>query len=1630
MGFSFLKKPFSKGFLVLSFTATLFTFHNTIAQSISFGSSGLANENVLNPTSLEFGPDERLYVAQQNGIIWAYEIERDAATAGNGTYTVISSEEITNIRFGIPNHTDGGNPNPSQQRLITGLATAGTSENPIIYVSSSDYLLGGGGGGNDTNLDTNSSMLSKLEWDGSAWTKIDLIRGLPRCEENHAINGMDLFEKDGSTYMLIAQGGQTNKGAPSNNFAGTPEYFLSGAILIVNLTQLESMPVYTDPRTNTQYVYDLPTLNDPTRLDIDNTSEDFPYPSGHPMYNATIDVGDPFGGNNSLNQAFAEPGAPIQIFSPGYRNPYDIIITENGRIYTSDNGPNSLWGGFPKIYDSATDIYLGDESTITYDPLNHYIKNEINESGSTIVRDPLHFIGSTNDANGTYYGGHPNPILAFPSRADVITYNNSGGVWTATNTYDLETLLPNVSGYFQSSFTIADFPDQPRLGEYLVDEPTTSTRVNILDNVNASTNGITEYTATNFDGAMQGNILTASFNGGINRYVLNPEGDTVLEHEVTFNGFGSLPLDVTAQGDNDVFPGTVWAATYGSNSITIFEPTDLSCFLPGDPEYDPQADYDGDGYTNQDEIDNGTNICSQSSKPNDNDGDNVSDLNDDDDDNDGILDVNDAFALDPDNGTTTNLPIDYPFWNNDPGTGLYGLGFTGLMVNPAGTTDYLTQFTDASLSFGGAAGKATVENVNGGDAFQNNNDQRNGFQFGINVDTNSPNPFTIHSKVESPFFGSNGSQQDPIDFQSYGISFGTGDQDNYMKMAIMNGTSNSDNISGLQVLLEENGIVTQNLIYDIPGILNASSVDLYFSIDPDTNEAQPFYSIDDGNNLILLGTPIALPTSFLDPNDNKGLAITLMSTSRAGATSNPFTATWDFIEVYENLNGQVSVSPNPLDFELTPVSNTQRTKYVTLKNDGGPIDDPITITGITFGGTDASLFSSDAIFPIVIGPGSSIEIPIDFSSDNIVGVKNATMNVTHSGINSPTANIDITGELTDIYGPIIRINAGGPMVTASDDGPDWEENTTTTGISYAVTSGSSFSVTGMYYEDRDVSIPDYIDSDSYYEVMRYERSNSDESFPMIFSIALPNGNYIVNLYFNNLYNGTSEPGERIFSVNLENERRINHLDPSGEFGYRSAGMIQNNVTITDGLLEIEFIAELQDPLINAIEIMGIQYPEILVYPIADQSNCELEFADFAVVASGGNPSDNLLYEMSGQPLGVHMEPTNGLIFGTIDESAVTGGPNSDGVYQVTVTVSKPGSLSKSVNFEWTVVDDTEAPIITCPEAISETISSSETHANITIVEPSASDNCATDISYSGERSDLLPITDPYPIGETTITWTATDASGNTSLSCDQTITVTSLDPIILLPKAYLQGASLYPNTGEEALMRDDLRISGLIPTTSPYSDMKTCSSGVFTTTGTNAIVDWVWVELRDATDNTIVIDSQSALIQRDGDIVDADGTSALNFLQAANSYYVVVNHRNHLGVMTATTLALSNTPTVVDFSNGSTATYGTNSQTTYGTPSGFSGLWAGDINNNNEIRYLGPSNDSAVIKTTILNAPSNTTNSNYYPFEAYHQGDINMDGQVRYLGPDNDKGILKEIITNHPSNPSSNYYPINEQLPN
>ncbi|MEL7303739.1 MAG: VCBS domain-containing protein, partial [Pseudomonadota bacterium] len=80
---------------------------------------------------------------------------------------------------------------------------------------------------------------------------------------------------------------------------------------------------------------------------------------------------------------------------------------------------------------------------------------------------------------------------------------------------------------------------------------------------------------------------------------------------------------------------------------------------------------------------------------------------------------------------------------------------------------------------------------------------------------------------------------------------------------------------------------------------------------------------------------------------------------------------------------------------------------------------------------------------------------------------------------------------------------------------------------------------------------------------------------------------------------------------------------------------------------------------------------------------------FFDVEPGDEP--NFVFDVTGLPTGLSVDPATGEVTGTIDSSASQGGPNSDGIWPVSVTVydgpiGAPGTASTVVAFDWTVTN--------------------------------------------------------------------------------------------------------------------------------------------------------------------------------------------------------------------------------------------------------------------------------------------------------------------------------------------------------
>jgi uncharacterized delta-60 repeat protein len=222
-------------------------------------------------------------------------------------------------------------------------------------------------------------------------------------------------------------------------------------------------------------------------------------------------------------------------------------------------------------------------------------------------------------------------------------------------------------------------------------------------------------------------------------------------------------------------------------------------------------------------------------------------------------------------------------------------------------------------------------------------------------------------------------------------------------------------------------------------------------------------------------------------------------------------------------------------------------------------------------------------------------------------------------------------------------------------------------------------------------------------------------------------------------------------------------------------------------------------------------------------------------------------------------------------------------------------------------------------------------------------------------------------------------------------------------------------------MNDALRTLPSFPLSEPFTALgysnaaftsgASIAPSVLSTTGSNAIVDWVIIEMRPAATPSTVAASHAALLQRDGDVVDLDGVSTVGFAGlAAGSYCVAIRSRNHLPVMLspATPVVYGSGIATVDFTLPSTQVYDDEARINDG---GVMVLAAGDVNIDGTVQYTGASNDRDAILYRIGGVVPTATTAGYWP------EDVNMDGVVSYTGAGNDRDrVLVSIGGSVPTN--------------
>ncbi|MCH6236796.1 LamG-like jellyroll fold domain-containing protein [Cognataquiflexum rubidum] len=1286
-----LSRAKKRFFLLFLFT---FSFQFLLAQSVQFDLASL-NFNGYTPpssgTSLKFGPDNRLYVSQLNGLIRIYTIEN----AGFNSYRVTGTESISLVRS-IPNYDDTGTRawDKRSNRQITGIEVTGTAANPIIYVGSSDPRWGGPTG--DKVLDTNSGIITRLTWTGTNWDAVDLVRGLPRSEENHSTNAVTYTIINGKPFLLVASGGFTNAGAPSTSFTWITEYALAAALLSIDLDAIEALPLKIDPISGRKFKYDIPTLDDPSRPNVNGI-----YNPNQIGYDG-IDVGDPFGGNDGLNMGMIVEGGPVQIFSGGYRNAYDFVVTEGGKVFVTDNGPNTNWGGLPENE--------GNPNTVTNNyPQGEPGGNSSNRSASgEWVRNQDHLLLITQDINsyqpGSFYGGHPTPIRANPgipyTKGSAFPFNPGGaGLYTKSigdeyfrslganqdtlkplytqneifRTQILEPIAPGQSGfdfYAQNSLPV----NWPPVPVSLANSDEADYRDPSLTNPNGpqpkfvtiwkkNSNGIDEYKASNFNGVLKGSLIGGRNEGFLHLVRLNPDGTLLSLEEDKWNLNGGNALGITCQADNDVFPGTIWVATFDSR-ISILTPSNIPfCPPPGDPFFDPNADYDNDGFTNQDEIDNGTDYCDGASSPNDFDRDFISDLNDLDDDGDSIPDAMDPFQL----GNPSNLPINNELFSDKTDElgrpfGYRGLGLTGLMNNGSPNPNWLNWLDKPGVGslpddiFGGAAGAIQIA-MTGGTATGMANTQEKGFQFGVNVGTETGN-FLITGVL----LGFQGPQMFyDIDHEGeLGIQMGDGTQSNFLKLVFTK--------TGILAALEVEDVPDPSPLFlplsveDRP--LSSETVSFLFKVDPILGTVEPQIKI--GNrNIISLGIKNLSGKVLQAVQDiTKPLAVGVFGTS-----ADP---TKEFLTIYDSfkVDGEQPYLTNQIPDITRQVSSPPR--EIDLSE----------FFGDNFGVENLSFSYSSTILSLT---GVQIEgnmLTLTFPDSPYTGVITVRATDSFGYFVEQSFEISVVRANQIIY----RINAGGQEVIGENNAPNWvpnDQNGSFDGIGYSVNGGTSSS-SSLQYANKHASIPSYISEPTFNSIFGSQREKTDAG-NLRYTIPLSNGVYIINLYLGENGAGQVNINERKFDIRLEGITVRNNLDLVQKYGKGVAAVEQFEIEVSDGQLNIEFVKRTGNPIINAIEIIGttLATPINFIVPIPDQVNTINEELEGTLLCSAIGGVGTLLYSATNLPPGIDIEPVNGRLYGTVSPSA-----QANQTYNVTIWVTdsnSPVPNQEFTTFSWTIL---------------------------------------------------------------------------------------------------------------------------------------------------------------------------------------------------------------------------------------------------------------------------------------------------------------------------------------------------------
>jgi hypothetical protein len=171
------------------------------------------------------------------------------------------------------------------------------------------------------------------------------------------------------------------------------------------------------------------------------------------------------------------------------------------------------------------------------------------------------------------------------------------------------------------------------------------------------------------------------------------------------------------------------------------------------------------------------------------------------------------------------------------------------------------------------------------------------------------------------------------------------------------------------------------------------------------------------------------------------------------------------------------------------------------------------------------------------------------------------------GVENPTiAAIEVLSYAVKDPGFVLLVNTGGGEYTDSN-GDVWSAD-------FGFNTGNKSSSS--------VGINDTED-DVLFQTQRWDSNSGEE---LKYSFDVPNGDYVVNLYFAEVYTGVLRQGGRVFDILLEGYKVESKFDIYSVAGANAAHMRSYEVSVVDGQINMEFLHGVENPTIAAIEVFS------------------------------------------------------------------------------------------------------------------------------------------------------------------------------------------------------------------------------------------------------------------------------------------------------------------------------------------------------------------------------------------------------------------------------------------------------------